>query len=1116
MKRIISFLLATSMIITIGFTTTVSAQSDTLNTESIIMSDNQEAEDISGESQEQTENSQEMDLETDNNNVQSQTEPAKIIINQVYGGGGKGDTPIANSFIELFNPNEHEVNLAGYKLVYNSDSIFNLDGTIPANGSWLIIGAAEATDAIYLNYVLPDADQTWDLTINNKICNISLKYGETEIDSISTGTGSENTAVSKQKSMSRINHIDTDDITDFKIIVWEKTETLVDESFVQANAPRNSRGAYGSPVTSSDLVYTPVIASDEKIEGFYNDNAQLKAELTARYNSGAMNKDGGSLEIVAYNSANGYAYAVSGIKGKLIIINLNGDLNDDKVVNLNGTEVDISAMVSKDGFTYGDMTSVAVSPDKSKIAVALQDADYSKAGLVAVFTANANGTLSDVKLYNAGVQPDMLVFADDNTILTADEGEPRGGIGENIIDPKGSVSIINLTEETSVQVGFEGFTAQELVDKNILIGQKDGTMFDPAMDLEPEYIAVASDGKTAYISLQEANAIAVLDIEEKSITGIYSTGFANFSNIPVDLTEDSEYNADSYANLVGARMPDGISIYQTGGKTYLLTANEGDAREWGNGETKFANETKKKAFTSDNKGLTTEIKLIDANMCAGLPEGKNVILGGRSFTIFEVTQNELTEIYDSGNDFEAISAEKIADYFNVSNDDIEKDSRSPKKGPEPESVVVGEVNGKTYAFVALERIGGIMIYDITVPSNAAFVNYINSRDFSAEIQGDVSPEGLSFITNTSGETMLIAACEVSGTLAAYNLTAKPADAPIYTVGGGSSTTTVSVPTSTGTNIKATVSGTTATISKVDTANVSDRTAFSIDMSNVKKTVNSVKLPTSAVKDLTKEGSTVKTLDIKLTNGSVSFDADALKTISEDAKGNQIALNINNATSKLTTTEKNAILGIPSPTVVEVSLSSNNMTISDFKGGKAVVSVPYELKEGQIAESITTNHLDENGLLTPMETSYDAASKAVSFVTSHFSKYLISAVNESDAIVLNIGESQAKVFGETLSNDAAPKIVNDRTMLPIRFIAEKLGAKVEWLGDTRTVMISADGIEISLVIGENFATVNGEKIELDSPSFVENDRTFLPLRFVSENLGANVLWNGKTQTVIITK
>lgn len=140
-------------------------------------------------------------------------------------------------------------------------------------------------------------------------------------------------------------------------------------------------------------------------------------------------------------------------------------------------------------------------------------------------------------------------------------------------------------------------------------------------------------------------------------------------------------------------------------------------------------------------------------------------------------------------------------------------------------------------------------------------------------------------------------------------------------------------------------------------------------------------------------------------------------------------------------------------MVEVSLSSNNITISDFKGGKAVVSVPYELKEGQIPESITTNHLDENGLLTPMEASYDAASKAVSFVTSHFSKYVISAVNENDAIVLNIGESQVKVFGEILSNDVAPKIVNDRTMLPIRFIAEKLGAKVLWNGKTQTVIIT---------------------------------------------------------------
>lgn len=335
-------------------------------------------------------------------------------------------------------------------------------------------------------------------------------------------------------------------------------------------------------------------------------------------------------------------------------------------------------------------------------------------------------------------------------------------------------------------------------------------------------------------------------------------------------------------------------------------------------------------------------------------------------------------------------------------------------------------------------------------------------------------------------------------------------------GGGSSSTTVSVPTSTGTDVKATVSGTTATISKIDTSKVSEETSYAIDMSGAKKTIKSVKLPTSVVKDLAKEDSTVKTLDIKLSSGSVSFDAEALKTISEDAKGSQITLNIDNSTAKLTNTENNAIKDISSPTVVEVSLLSNNKTISDFKGGKAVVSVPYELKEGQIAESVIAQHIGENGILTEMETSYDEKTNTVSFVAPHFSKYVISAIYEKDAIVLNIGQKDAKVFGETVSNDVAPKIVNERTMLPIRFIAEQLGASVDWVQESQTVIVELDDIKISLVIGENFATVNDEKIELDSPSFVEDDRTFLPIRFVMENLGADVLWQNDTQTVIITK
>ena len=139
--------------------------------------------------------------------------------------------------------------------------------------------------------------------------------------------------------------------------------------------------------------------------------------------------------------------------------------------------------------------------------------------------------------------------------------------------------------------------------------------------------------------------------------------------------------------------------------------------------------------------------------------------------MYEVTDSGLTLVYDSGSDFETITAEKLADYFNCSNDKIKLDNRSGKKGPEPETVTTGTVDGKTYAFIALERIGGVMVYDISDPAGAKFVNYINSREFEDAIQGDVSPEGLRFVPAANGrKAMLLAACEVSGTLAAYELT----------------------------------------------------------------------------------------------------------------------------------------------------------------------------------------------------------------------------------------------------------------------------------------------------------------------------------------------------------
>ena len=525
-----------------------------------------------------------------------------------------------------------------------------------------------------------------------------------------------------------------------------------------------AEGTVGEYQADDTPVYVPVTASDKKVTGVNNGKSSLDVELSARHNSGALCADGGSLEIVEYNGVNGFAYAVSGLKGKVIATKISDVKSEDTVADIPGVEYDVKELVAQkaeeEGFVYGDTTSVAISPDGTKLAAAIQHADYDKAGVVAVFTCEEDGTLTDPKLYTAGVQPDMVTFADNNILLTADEGEPRMGYGAGTTDPKGTVSIINIQENSSTQVGFEDFTVEELIAENIIVGVANGANIAPETDLEPEYIAVSSDGSKAYVSLQEANAIGVVDIVAKKITGIYSAGYEDYSQVGVDLVEDSAYKAQTYENLVGARMPDGITIYESGGKTYILTANEGDSREWGD----YVNEAKTKEFTGEN------IRILDSTKCAGLPEGKSVMFGGRGFTVFEVTEKGLVEVYDSGNDFEKITAEVFPNYFNCSNDDIDIDSRSPKKGPEPENVTVGTVGEKTYAFIALERIGGIMIYDITDAENTSYVNYINSREFDSEIQGDVSPEGLSFVSsNDAGKPLILAACEVSGTLPVYEL-----------------------------------------------------------------------------------------------------------------------------------------------------------------------------------------------------------------------------------------------------------------------------------------------------------------------------------------------------------
>lgn len=540
-------------------------------------------------------------------------------------------------------------------------------------------------------------------------------------------------------------------------------------------------------------------AGAAQTNGWENGKETLDMTQIARYTSGQYNVDGGVMEIVAYNAGNGFAYAVNGQSGKLAAISL-GSLEVGAAVSvLTASEIDVRALVeAKDTkFHYGDMTSVAVSPDQSTLAVALQAEGYADAGRVAIFTCGADGSLTLKGLVETGIQPDMVTFASDSIVLTADEGEPREGYGEGIIDPKGSVTVVDTAAMTGTVVGFDSFDGKrdELTKGGVVL--KKGTA--PSVDLEPEYIAVS--GGKAYVTLQEANAVAVLDLASKSFDGVWSIGFEDHSKTPVDLDKkDDVYAPKTYEGLLGIRMPDAVAACTIGGETYLITANEGDSREWGDEDagTAYLNEDERDfgdgeaspagAITAEGSALEGKVVFFDAQDYDGLEEDKDYLFGGRSATIFRVAEDGLEQVFTTGDSFEALTAAYLPDNYNCSNDNAVLDDRSGKKGPEPESVTLGQVDGRTYAFVALERTGGIMIFDMTDPAQTTFVNYINTRDFDAIVEGsevyedgeldkwvtggDVAPEGLAFVdaaVSPTGQALLLAACEVSGTVAVYQV-----------------------------------------------------------------------------------------------------------------------------------------------------------------------------------------------------------------------------------------------------------------------------------------------------------------------------------------------------------
>lgn len=526
-------------------------------------------------------------------------------------------------------------------------------------------------------------------------------------------------------------------------------------------------GGDGDDSPPAPVEPTPVTLALHKIGGFTHTGGAASAEITA------------------YDAASKRLFVVNGALGTVDVLNL--------------ADPTAPVQVGSITLTAGEgANSVAVR--NGLVAVAVQAPVKTDPGRVAFYNA---ATLVSVASATVGSQPDMVTFSPDgNTLLVANEGEPSSYGQPDSVDPEGSISLVDVAALTPTTAGSPalpvrtaGFAAYDAqIDALRAAGVRIyGLGASVAQDLEPEYVAVAADSRTAYVTLQENNALATVDLATATVTSIKALGLKDHSVAGYGLDasdEDGGTDTNSGAPVLkianypvkGMYQPDAIAYYTVGGAGYLVTANEGDAREW----TGLVEESRVRAYCGaggmdaaafpGGAALTFDSNLgrltITTLPNGGGRNGKNaggqcnelLALGGRSFSVWS-TNGAL--VWDSGDQLEQRTSalDPAVALFNTSNTNNALDDRSDNKGPEPEGVVLASFSTKTYAFVGLERVGGVIVYDISTPSAPTFVTYLNTRTGTG---GDLGPEGLAFIKaadSPNGKPLLVVGNEVSGTTA---------------------------------------------------------------------------------------------------------------------------------------------------------------------------------------------------------------------------------------------------------------------------------------------------------------------------------------------------------------
>lgn len=421
------------------------------------------------------------------------------------------------------------------------------------------------------------------------------------------------------------------------------------------------------------------------------------------------------------------------------------------------------------------------------LAAAIELENKTDNGKVVVFKTS---DLSEIAVLEVGALPDMVTFTPGGRyILTANEGEPNNGY---TVDPIGTVSIIEVKGEYKYNhegdnkhdhddngedkkgylkvisdvnfkvktVDFNKFASQESVLKS-----KGLRVFGPgasfAQDIEPEYIAISANSKTAWVTLQENNAIAEIDINSKTIVKILPLGFKDYSfpkNSINPSNEDGGINFGTWP-VYGMYQPDGIAVLTQGNAPFIYTANEGDSRDYsGFSEVKRIKDiVLDPVVFQDFEFLQKKSNLGRLNITTTLGDKDNdgdydelYSYGARSFSIWNGHSGK--QMYDSG-DFLDKTAVVEGSY---------DDGRSDDKGVEAEGVVIGRIANKNLLFVGMERADAVAVYDITNPVKPKYLQWLKTGD---------APEGILFISaedSPNGKSILVVSSEGDGFITVFS------------------------------------------------------------------------------------------------------------------------------------------------------------------------------------------------------------------------------------------------------------------------------------------------------------------------------------------------------------